>query len=86
MKELINRSALFKSCNGCTKRSDTCHKDCVNYATEVILGICVEAQERAAINKRLDEYSLAQKRAYRLAKRSAGIKRHMRGNSYLKSR
>ena len=86
MKELINRSRLYSACDSCSKRSDTCHAQCTEYATEVILGVIVEANDRQIVKQRLDQFGVAQKRAYRMLKRGSSTKSAMRNNPYVKSR
>lgn len=86
MKELINRSRLYDACNGCEKRTDTCHAGCTEYAAEVILGVIVEANDRPIIKQRLDQFEVAQKRAYRMLKRGSSTKGALRNNPYVKSR
>ena len=86
MKGLLNHSSLYSACNGCERRSEDCHNGCSDYAAEVIMGVLTEASERKALKSRVDLYAVAQKRAYRISKRSRDLKRAMRSNPYVKSR
>lgn len=88
MKDIVvsERSKNYKACKKCTRnRSENCHSSCDEYATEVILGILLETEEKKAVQKRVDSYAVCEKKALRIAKSSPGAKKKMRMNGYIRN-
>ena len=85
-RDFSPRSKHYTSCRNCTKRSDTCHSECEEYAKEVIFGIILEAEAKKETEKRLADYDVHERRAVRISKKSPAAKKAMRKNGFIRRR